>query len=95
MFPLDATPGRARLRARRDAELLVRARQRGCSALEALYDHFAPATAASCLLPDLQLQRGNLDVVRQMLEHPRALLGLSDAGAHVGTSVTPAPAPSC
>ncbi|MBA2540099.1 MAG: amidohydrolase family protein [Deltaproteobacteria bacterium] len=27
----------------------------------------------------------NLDVVRQMLLHPRALVGLSDAGAHVGT----------
>jgi N-acyl-D-aspartate/D-glutamate deacylase len=27
----------------------------------------------------------NLDVVREMLMHPRALLGLGDAGAHVGT----------
>jgi N-acyl-D-aspartate/D-glutamate deacylase len=27
----------------------------------------------------------NLDVVREMLVHPRALMGLSDAGAHVGT----------
>lgn len=27
----------------------------------------------------------NLDVVREMLEHPRALIGLGDAGAHVGT----------
>jgi N-acyl-D-aspartate/D-glutamate deacylase len=27
----------------------------------------------------------NLDVVREMLVHPRALIGLGDAGAHVGT----------
>lgn len=27
----------------------------------------------------------NLDVVREMLMHPRALVGLGDAGAHVGT----------
>ena len=27
----------------------------------------------------------NLDVVREMMTHPRALVGLSDAGAHVGT----------
>jgi N-acyl-D-aspartate/D-glutamate deacylase len=27
----------------------------------------------------------NLDVVREMLVHPRALVGLGDAGAHVGT----------
>lgn len=27
----------------------------------------------------------NLDVVREMLTHPRALVGLGDAGAHVGT----------
>jgi N-acyl-D-aspartate/D-glutamate deacylase len=27
----------------------------------------------------------NLGVVREMLEHPRALVGLGDAGAHVGT----------
>lgn len=27
----------------------------------------------------------NLDIVHQMLSHPRALMGLSDGGAHVGT----------
>ena len=27
----------------------------------------------------------NLDVVREMLTHPRALVGLGDGGAHVGT----------
>jgi N-acyl-D-aspartate/D-glutamate deacylase len=27
----------------------------------------------------------NLDIVREMLTHPRALVGLGDAGAHVGT----------
>jgi len=28
---------------------------------------------------------GNLDVVREMLEHPHTLPGLSDGGAHVGS----------
>ena len=34
---------------------------------------------------DLLVSRGDLGVVHQMLQHPRALAGLSDAGAHVGT----------
>jgi N-acyl-D-aspartate/D-glutamate deacylase len=65
---------------------LSRARQRGCTALEALYDHFAEGDGGNLVyFPLFNYNGGNLDVVRQMLEHPRALFGLSDAGAHVGT----------
>ena len=64
----------------------VRAKQRGVTALEALYDHFAQGDGSSLVyFPIFNYNDGNLDVVRQMLMHPRALFGLSDAGAHVGT----------
>ena len=35
--------------------------------------------------PIFNYNQGSLDAVRQMLTHPRALFGLGDAGAHVGT----------
>jgi N-acyl-D-aspartate/D-glutamate deacylase len=65
---------------------LVRARQRGCTALEALYDHFAEGDGGNLVyFPIFNYNDGNLDAVHRMLTHPRALFGLSDAGAHVGT----------
>ena len=65
---------------------LVRAKQRGCSALEAIYDHLAEGDGTNLIyFPIFNYNDGSLGVVRQMLEHPRALAGLSDAGAHVGT----------
>ncbi len=65
---------------------LVRARQRGCSALEALYDHFAQGNGSNLVyFPIFNYNEGNLNAVHEMLQHPRALAGLSDAGAHVGT----------
>ena len=83
MFPLEGTP---------DYEpgvmqsFLVRAKQRGTSALEALYDHFAEGDGTHLVyFPIFNYNDGSLEVVRRMLEHPRALAGLSDAGAHVGT----------
>jgi len=83
MFPLGGTP---------DYEptvmqsFLVRAKQRGTSALEALYDHFAAGDGSHLVyFPIFNYNDGSLEVVRSMLEHPRALAGLSDAGAHVGT----------
>jgi N-acyl-D-aspartate/D-glutamate deacylase len=87
MFPMASTEGLTP-----DYEpnvmtsFLARARQRGCTALEALYDHFAEGDGGNLVyFPLFNYNGGNLDVVRQMLEHPRALFGLSDAGAHVGT----------
>jgi N-acyl-D-aspartate/D-glutamate deacylase len=83
MFPLGAVP---------DYEpsvmqsFLVRARHRGTSALEALYDHLAQDDGSNLVyFPIFNYNDGNLDTVGRMLGHPRALFGLGDAGAHVGT----------
>jgi len=83
MFPLGAAP---------DYEppvthsFYVRAKQRGCTALEALYDHFAAGDGSGLVyFPIFNYNDGHLDTVGHMLRHPRALFGLSDAGAHVGT----------
>jgi N-acyl-D-aspartate/D-glutamate deacylase len=90
MFPLTAAePGAGR---QPDYELPfsasfgARAKARGVRALEALYDHFAEGDGANLVyFPVFNYNDGNLDVVRQMMDHPRMLWGLSDAGAHVGT----------
>jgi N-acyl-D-aspartate/D-glutamate deacylase len=64
----------------------VRARQRGISALEALYDYLAEGDGGNLIyFPIFNYNDGSLDVVHHMLQHPRALFGLSDSGAHVGT----------
>ena len=87
MFPLATGPGQAP-----DYEpgvmqsFLMRARQRGVSALEALYDYFCAGDGSQLVyFPIFNYNDGTLDTVREMLDHPRALAGLSDAGAHVGT----------
>ena len=83
MFPLDSQPD---YEPPVTASFYVRAKQRGVTALEALYDHFAQGDGSSLVyFPIFNYNDGNLDVVGQMLQHPRALFGLSDAGAHVGT----------
>ncbi len=65
---------------------LVRAKQRGVTALEALYDHLAEGDGGNLIyFPIFNYNDGSLSTVRSMLGHPRALAGLSDAGAHVGT----------
>jgi len=87
MFPLAALPGQPL-----DYEpgvmqsFLVRAKQRGITALEALYDHLAEGDGSGLIyFPIFNYNDGTLSVVQQMLDHPRALAGLGDAGAHVGT----------
>jgi len=62
------------------------AKARGVRALEALYDHLSAGDGSGLVyFPIFNYNEGSLEVVRQMLGHPRALFGLSDAGAHVGT----------
>ena len=64
----------------------AQARQRGCTALEAMYDHLAEGDGGNLIyFPIFNYNDGNLDTTRRMLAHPRALFALSDAGAHVGT----------
>jgi len=83
MFPLEGEP---------DYEpsvmtsFLVRARQAGIRPLEALYDYLAAGDGSALIyFPIFNYNEGSLDVLRGMLDHPRALFGLADAGAHVGT----------
>ncbi|MFY7871353.1 MAG: amidohydrolase family protein, partial [Limnohabitans sp.] len=65
---------------------LVRARQSGVSPLEAIYDHLSAGEGEGLIyFPIFNYNEGSLATVRRMLEHPRALSSLSDAGAHVGT----------
>ena len=65
---------------------LVRAKQSGISALESIYDHLCAGSGEGLIyFPIFNYNEGSLDTVRRMLDHPRALISLSDAGAHVGT----------
>lgn len=83
MFPLDAT---LNYEPNVMQSFLVRAKQRGITALEALYDYFSEGAGGNLVyFPIFNYNQGSLDAVRQMLGHPRALFGLGDAGAHVGT----------
>ena len=90
MFPLTSTRADGSLAVDYEPSvaqsLLAVARRRGCSALEAIYDHLASGSGDQLIhFPIFNYNDGSLDVVREMLQHPRALYGLSDAGAHVGT----------
>jgi N-acyl-D-aspartate/D-glutamate deacylase len=65
---------------------LMRARRSGQPALAVLYDYLCEGDGSNLIyFPIFNYNAGSLDVVRRMLDHPRALAGLSDAGAHVGT----------
>ena len=65
---------------------LVRAKQAGCTPLEAIYEHLSAGDGSGLTyFPIFNYNEGHLDAVRRMLDHPRALSSLSDAGAHVGT----------
>ncbi len=83
MFPLGIEPDYEPMLAE---SFFARARARGCTALEALYDFLAADDGGNLVhFPIFNYNGGSLDVVGEMLAHPLALFGLSDAGAHVGT----------
>ncbi|MFZ9871959.1 MAG: N-acyl-D-amino-acid deacylase family protein [Steroidobacteraceae bacterium] len=64
----------------------VVAQQRNCSAIEALYDYLVEGDGSNLVhFPIFNYNEGSLTIVGDMLRHPRALYGLSDSGAHVGT----------
>jgi N-acyl-D-aspartate/D-glutamate deacylase len=69
-----------------DTCLAAEALRAGCSVLERIYDALLEDDGKAFLYFPIYNYSGlNLDVVREMLTHPRALVGLGDAGAHVGT----------
>jgi hypothetical protein len=87
----------ARLRAAGGDQLPgVRARQRGCTALEALYDHFAEGDGSNAgLLPDLQLQRRQPGRGAPDAGPPARCSAVATPARTSARSATPASAPSC
>ncbi len=66
--------------------LAMRAASTGRRTLEVLLDALCEDDGEALIYFAIFNYLGmNLDVVHQMLSHPRALMGLSDGGAHVGT----------
>ncbi|WP_224368985.1 N-acyl-D-amino-acid deacylase family protein [Hyalangium versicolor] len=83
MFPLGTRPNYEPTLA---DSFLVRAKRSGQPPLAVLYDYLCEGDGSNLIyFPIFNYNEGSLDVVRRMLEHPRALASLSDAGAHVGT----------
>lgn len=69
-----------------DQSLGAEARRDGVSAMEKLYDVCLELDGRQLIyFPIYNYTEFNYDAVRKMLGHPKALLGLSDGGAHVGT----------
>ncbi len=69
-----------------EKSFLAIAQGSGCRPLEAIYDYLVAGDGSRLIyFPVFNYAGGNLDIVHEMLNHPRALASLSDAGAHVGT----------
>ena len=83
MFPVGARP---ECEPRLMECIAGRAMRSGTSVLSAIYDALLEEEGKALLYFPIYNYTGmNLDVVREMLVHPRAIVGLGDAGAHVGT----------
>jgi N-acyl-D-aspartate/D-glutamate deacylase len=68
------------------ASLGARARALGAPALSVIYDALLEDEGRALLyFPIFNYAPGDLSDVAQMMQHPAALFGLGDAGAHVGT----------
>lgn len=71
---------------KREDSIFGEAMRSGKKVLEVLYDAMLDQDGHALLyFPIYNYASGNLDVVAEMLHHPRTLFGLSDGGAHVGT----------
>lgn len=69
-----------------DTCIAAEALRAGVPMLERIYDALLEDGGKALLYFPIYNYTGfNLDVVKEMLTHPRALVGLGDAGAHVGT----------
>lgn len=66
--------------------LAARAREKGVGLMEMIYDTLLERDGHELIyLPLYNYTELNYDNVLKMMEHPQALYGLSDGGAHVGT----------
>jgi N-acyl-D-aspartate/D-glutamate deacylase len=69
-----------------DKSLASRARDEGVPLMEKIYDTLLQLDGKELIyLPLYNYTELNYDAVLQMMEHPQAISGLSDGGAHVGT----------
>ena len=83
MFPLGEVPN---YEPTLQDSMLLRAKTQGIMPLAAIYDYLCEGDGSSLLyFPIFNYNEGNLNCVGEMLQHPRALFSLGDAGAHVGT----------
>jgi N-acyl-D-aspartate/D-glutamate deacylase len=71
---------------RPEDSVFARARARGVSVLEEIYDIMLSHDGEGLIyFPIFNYQQGNLDTIAKMIHHPAAHMGLGDGGAHVGT----------
>ena len=69
-----------------EASIAAKARDRGVSVWEQLYDTVIARDGAELIyLPIYNYTELSYDNVKTMMDHPLAMMGLSDGGAHVGT----------
>ena len=84
LFPLGTEPD---YEPQPERSLFADASARGVSPLESILDALlANEGRALIYFPLFNYQTGNLENLRAMIEHPLALAGLGDGGAHVGTT---------
>jgi N-acyl-D-aspartate/D-glutamate deacylase len=83
LFPMTARPD---YEPKLADSLAARASRAGRPVLEVIYDALLEDAGKALLYFPIYNYTGmQLDVVREMLTHPLALVGLGDGGAHVGT----------
>lgn len=69
-----------------EESLQAEARRRGITPIEAAYDALLERDGKALLYwPAVNFGSGNLDYVREMLLHPRSIMGLGDSGAHMNS----------
>ncbi len=68
-----------------DQSIEARAARQGCTPAELAYDTMLERDGRGILyMPLLGYSDGDFEALRQMMEHPDAVFGLSDGGAHCG-----------
>jgi N-acyl-D-amino-acid deacylase len=68
-----------------DMSVMAEAKRRGCEPIEVAYEWLMEEDAdAKLYFPLFNYVDGNLDALRELHQHPRTRMGLSDGGAHCG-----------